>query len=124
MCVTEADSRVCRKRTSGCHGKYPEVIMDPCLSWTHHVHMLVLNSCSLISKYCYTETLRTIYYALFQSLIHYGIIGLGSADSNGVYPMQLLQKRVFKIIMRQHKRFPTIDLFSSIGFKTFLNHLF
>ena len=45
-----------------------------------------------------THTLRMIYYALFHSIISYGIIAWGEAYSNSKNLLTKLQIRLFKII--------------------------
>ena len=45
-----------------------------------------------------TDTLRMIYYALFPSIISYGILAWGDAYTNSKSLLDRLQKRLLKII--------------------------
>lgn len=52
-----------------------------------------------------------LYYALVQSILTYGLIGWGGAYTCNIKPLQILQKRILKIIFNLPLRFPTEQLF-------------
>ena len=51
-----------------------------------------------IAKYMETDTMRIIYFALFHSIMNYGIIAWGGASNNSTDELQRVQYRILKII--------------------------
>ena len=74
------------------------------MRWNEHIKYIYNKTKYLIfifyklSKLMSTDTLRMIYYALFQSIILYGIIAWGGAYSNSKNLLNRLQIRSLKII--------------------------
>lgn len=60
------------------------------------------------------ENLRKVYFALFHSIIQYGIIGWGVASKTVLKPLYSMQKRIVKLALRK-----TIYFSSSAAFKLF-----
>jgi hypothetical protein len=60
---------------------------------------------------CDRDIMFSIYYALVQSLLNYGILSWGSADDVVIYPLESVQRCVLKIILKKHRMYPTVDLF-------------
>ena len=74
------------------------------MRWNEHMEYIYNNTKYLIfifyklAKLMTTDTLRMIYYALFHSIISYGILAWGGAYSNGKSLLDRLQRRLLKII--------------------------
>lgn len=100
--------------------KYLGILVDNHLRWNHHIENLVkkLRSLSyMFQKLKYIlniHELKSVYFALVQSLLTYGIIGWGGAYSNVLKPLEIIQKRILKIIFNFSVRFPTEELFKDI----------
>lgn len=84
--------------------KYLGVIFDQRLKWDKHIEYVMNKTKYLIvvfyklSKYMKRETLLLIYYALFNSIISYGIISWGGAYNNYLQLLQSRQNKILKII--------------------------
>lgn len=78
------------------------------MKWDKHIEYLTNKTKYLLfifhklSKIMKIETLRTIYCALFNSIISYGIIAWGGAYANVLSLLQNLQKRLLKIINKNN----------------------
>ena len=55
-----------------------------------------------ISKFMPTNTLKMIYYALFHSIISYGITVWGGAYRNNLSLLQNIQNRILKIVYQNN----------------------
>lgn len=90
------------KRVEDC--KYLGIVFDYRMLWYKHIEYLISKTKFLIcifyklSKFMLTETLRSLYYALFHSIISYGIVAWGGAYSNNLNLLQRLQNRILKIV--------------------------
>ena len=103
--------------------KYLGIIIDKPLKWDKHIKHL----CSKLRKIMYNfiqmrnyltiNTLRIIYFALFQSVIQYRILGWGCVSNTNLTPLNLLQKKIIKICLRKPIDYPTDQLFKE--FKVF-----
>ena len=99
--------------------KYLGIIIDYRLNWENHIKYIVGNTKYLIfvfyklSKIINIETLRMIYFALFNSIISYGIIAWGNAYSNTLNILKNLQRKPKKIINKNkfiaHSNLPNIE---------------
>ena len=85
--------------------KYLGVCIDKDLSWKPHIEYIsnkISKVCGAISKlrHCVgIVTLKTIYYALVNSYIRYGIlIWGGNASSTALQPLLTLNNRVLRIM--------------------------
>ena len=80
------------------------MIYDYNIKWDGHIEYIINKTKYIIyilyklAKFMQTETVRIIYYALFHSIIKYGIIAWGGAYNNNVNLLQKVQSRVIKII--------------------------
>lgn len=87
--------------------KYLWVIIDSNLKCSNHIDYMVKKSKYLIfilyklSRFASTKVLMQIYYAYFLSVMNYGIIAWGNAYQNSLYPLQLLQNKIMKIISKK-----------------------
>ena len=99
--------------------KYLGVILDPNLSWKHHVFELnkkLIRGVGLIFKIrnlCDTSVLKSIYYSLFHSHASYGLAAWGSSRKCLEYVF-LIQKRAIRAMARLGFNDPT-----SLAFKNF-----
>ena len=83
--------------------KYSGIIFDSYMRWNEHCEYIYKTKYLIfvfykLSKLMTTDTLRMIYYALFHSIILYGIIAWGGAYSNSKNLLIKLQIRLLKII--------------------------
>ena len=90
------------KRVEEC--KYLGIIFYFNLKWDSHTQYIVKKTKYLIFvfykivKYMQTDTMRIIYFALFHSIINYGIIAWGGVYNNSSDVLQRVQYRLLKII--------------------------
>lgn len=84
--------------------KYLGIVLDYRLTWEKHMDYLINKTKYLVfifyklSMYMQIHVLVKIYYALFHSIISYGIIAWGGAYNNNLNTLQRLQTRILKII--------------------------
>nr|CAH7735257.1 unnamed protein product [Callosobruchus chinensis] len=77
--------------------KYLGIIIDSHLRWDEHIRYIVRKTRYLVTRFAYLKTylhvkqLETVYYALFQSQLNYGLVGWG----------EILQKWVIKVIFNK-----------------------
>jgi hypothetical protein len=57
------------------------------------------------------KTVRTVYFALVQSLLQYGIIGWGGTYKTNLEPLAVAQRLIIKIILKKPSDFATLELF-------------
>lgn len=92
------------------HTKYLGIIIDCILRWDLHVNYVVKSIRYLLFVFyklrCILslKQLLQLYHALFCSRAFYGIVAWGGAFNNALSPLQVLQKRVLKIIHKQKKQ--------------------
>ena len=85
-------------------GKYLGLILDYRLKWDIHIEQILKNTKYLVfifrklSKIMQQKTLMIIYYALFHSILSYGIIAWGGAYPTQIILLQRLQYKLLKII--------------------------
>ena len=99
--------------------KYLGVILDPNLSWKHHIFELnkkLVRGVGMIFKIinlCDASVLKSIYYSLFHSHASYGLAAWGSSRQCLEYVF-LMQKRAIRAMARLGFNDPT-----SLAFKNF-----
>lgn len=88
------------------HVSYLGLIIDENLRWTKHLENLA-NKLKKLFRVFYKlrgilniTLLKKVYYALFQPLLQYGIIGWGGALNTHLKPIETIQKQVIKIILK------------------------
>lgn len=97
--------------------KYLGIIIDQHLRWDKQVNNVLSKTRYLITRfyhlkdYLKVEQMKTIYFALVQSLLNYGIVGWGSVDECHLKKLNVVQKWILKIIFSKNKRFPSEQLF-------------
>jgi hypothetical protein len=86
--------------------KYLGVLLDSNLSWNSHISELCKKlGCAVgmlhrIKNFCSTDTLKSIYYALFHSHLTYGLSVWGHASASLTKKIILLQKRAVRAIAK------------------------
>lgn len=109
------------------HIKYLGVMVDEALKWKEHVNMLANKLRRLLPTFfqirnIYTSSLKkSLYYALVESNIRYGIITWGSAYSNAVLPLEILQRTLIKVLYVKNRLYSTERLFAETGLLTIRN---
>jgi hypothetical protein len=92
---------------------YLGVLIDENLRWTNHLEAL---SNKLKKFYCVfhklrqvldLNVLRKIYFAIFQSVLQYGIISWGGVLKTHLNPIQKIQNHILKIILTAPVRYST-----------------
>ena len=84
--------------------KYLGVIFDNNLSWKPHVDYIcgkISKACGALSKIRHSvdlETLKTVYYSLVHSYLHYGITTWGSASENVLKPLHTFVEPIFNFL--------------------------
>jgi len=84
--------------------KYLGVYIDKNLSWKTHVEYVgkkLSRACGALAKtrhYVSVEVLKSIYYALLNSYIRYGIIAWGNASYDTLKPLRTLTNRAVRIM--------------------------
>lgn len=99
--------------------KYLGIMIDGHLRWEHHVLKLKNNIRKLIHRFYLLrdimseKLLLTVYRALVESLIRYGIVIWGGLCESALKQLNVTQNTLLKIIYKRKKRFPTCLLYSS-----------
>lgn len=98
--------------------KYLGIYIDKHLKWDEHVLRLSKNIRKLIHKF-YTlreilnkQLLITVYKAIVESLLRYGVIVWGGLYQNSLSPLNIAQNYILKVMFRKNKRFSTSLLYS------------
>lgn len=100
--------------------KYLGVMVDCTLSWTKHIDMLV----SRVRKLMYPfkklravaelPLLRTVYYALAQSLLMYCIVVWGGTFKTALLRLERAQRAVLKVMLTKNYRYPTLQIYRDV----------
>lgn len=109
--------------------KYLGIIIDNHLKWKLHAEYLSKKIRSLL--YLFKQmalildmgSLRSMYFALVQSHLDYGIVGWGGAYSRNIRSTIIAQKAILKLMYRLPCRYPTASLFKDTRILT-LRELF
>ena len=107
--------------------RYLGVEIDQCLRWDKHINMLVnrlrklVYICREVRGFLSMEAIRTLYFALVQSLMIYGISGWGGASSGLLGSVSVAQKLLIKVLLKKNIRYPSDELFKRMNVLSFLN---
>ena len=97
--------------------KFLGIFIDENLSWTRHVanvNSKIARSVFMIKQVKYTlphDSLQTLYYALIQSHLNYGILAWGNASCSTLKKTKILQKRAIRCIHKSNYNSHTDPLF-------------
>ena len=100
------------------HTKYLGVLIDQYLKWDRQIEKIVKVIKGLIHKfYMLREILNknllvTIYKALVESVIRYGIVVWGGLYKTSLYPLNIVQNSILKIIYKKTRLYHTSLLYS------------
>ena len=84
--------------------KYLGVYIDKDLSWRPHIDHIckkISKACGALAKtrhYVCDDTLSSIYYALINSYVRYGVVTWGNASADTLQPLHTLTSRALKIM--------------------------
>lgn len=98
--------------------KYLGVYIDSNLKWNSHVDFLCKKLRPMLYMFVTLKSilnineLRTLYFSLVQSHLSYCINSWGGVYSTTLKPLEILQKRILKIIYGYVLRYPSSALFS------------
>ena len=103
--TTNMSIRINRKELKHCDSyKYLGVYIDKNLSWKPHIEHLckkVSKACGALAKtrhFVNVTTLTSIYYALFNSYVRYGLVAWGNAAPETLQPLISLNHRALRIM--------------------------
>ena len=110
--------------------KYLGVILDPLLSWKHHIFELrkkLSRAVGILYKMkscmCSKKILTSLYFAMFHSHMSYGILLYGLAGEKYTKKISLIQKRAIRIVSNASFNAHTKPLFSELKILNFFNTL-
>lgn len=98
--------------------KYLGIYIDQHLRWDDHVNKLLQKLRGIIPLFrslqgiCSNEQLLIIYKALVESHLRYGILGWGGVLDKNLCKLEIIQKRILKIIFQKNVTYPSENLFS------------
>lgn len=104
--------------------KYLGVSLDNHLNWKPHMKSLSGRVRKLIYVFktlrhvCDTEQIRSVYYALAQSIITYCIGSWGGCPKSTLITLERAQRALLKVMHFKPYRFPTTDLYKEIPILT------
>lgn len=99
------------------HIKYLGIIIDSHLKWDMHINNVTNNLRPLLYKLKYMKTilktthLKIVYQALVESRINYAITSWGSALKTHLKKLEIIQKKILKIIYNKDNTYPSDSLF-------------
>ncbi|CAH2006181.1 unnamed protein product [Acanthoscelides obtectus] len=91
--------------------KYLGIIIDELLTWKDHVEYVTTKIRKLIHKFYELReildfrTLKTVYFALTESVINYGFVVWGNTSLATLSKLQVAQKWIIKIMLFKQKRY-------------------
>lgn len=98
--------------------KYLGVMIDSTMTWKNHIQVMI----SRVRKLIYVfknlreivdfRYLKTVYYALAQSIISYCITSWGGSVKSNMIGLEKAQRAVLKVLTKKPLRFPTTELYS------------
>lgn len=118
VCPADAVSCNCSSIEQTTCIKYLGVFLDSSLAWKPHIDSLVARVRKLMFVFKNLRTsvdfksLKTVYYALAQSILSYCIISWGGAAKSILLRAERAQRAVLKVLTKKPIFFSTTDLFS------------
>lgn len=89
--------------------KYLGICVDSNLNWKLHINKLSKYMCYILQKFyllrnvCPVRVMNSVYYALVQSKLQYGITCWGGAYYSTIKPLVMLQKHTIRIISHKSR---------------------
>ena len=93
--------------------RYLGLIIDENLSWKYHVSMLCnslkryFSSFYSLRNFISIIQAKSIYYAMIQSRLRYGISLYGTADKRLIEPLQIMQNKLLRVLTKKESRYST-----------------
>lgn len=93
--------------------KYLGLFIDKHLKWDLHITYVIKKLQMILHKFRYLcdilnkNNLKTIYHALVESHLNYGILAWGATTNNHIKPLEILQKRFIKLMLKEQKTYST-----------------
>ena len=100
--------------------KYLGVQIDCNLNWIDYTDLLSRRTRKLIPIFrnvrnvLDSKTIKTVYFALGQTLITYGIVGWGSSTRKAMEPVNKAQKALLRTMANRPYRYPSNQLFTEL----------
>ena len=97
--------------------KYLGVILDPHLRWDKHVNSItnkircILFKFKELQKFLPRSQLRSVYMALVESHLNYGIIAWGGALNCHIHKLEIMQKKFLKVLIGKNQLYSSELLF-------------
>lgn len=97
--------------------KYLGIHLDCHLRWDIQADKLnaklrkLLYKFKILSQVLSTKQITTVYYALAQALLQYGILGCGTIHKVYYTPIEILQKRLLKIMFKKSRYYSSSALY-------------
>lgn len=118
-CLSAMNNSCCCKSISRTNSiKYLGVTIDSTMSWNDHIGSLVARVRKLIFVFkklrssADLPTLKTVYYALANSILNYCITVWGSSGKCLMLRLERAQRAVLKVMSHKPVRFPTDELYA------------
>lgn len=100
------------------HIQYLGIMLDQHLRWKQHTEKIARRLRSLIPVFYQLRNilsisqLVTVYKALVESIIRYGIIIWGGLYNSALNSLNVAQNYIIKIMLKKEKRYPTCELYN------------
>lgn len=97
--------------------KYLGITIDSHLRWDIQIQNIIHKirhlsyKFKILKSFLNIKQLKIIYYALVESILQYGIIAWGGVKKSYLMPLEILQKRIMKIMFNKITRFPSDELY-------------
>lgn len=108
------------------HIKYLGITIDEKLTWHQHINGVMRNARSkfyYLRNICDTRLLRSLYYALIDSKIHYGLHCWGGTFKKSIQRVRVTQNYFLKIILHKNKHDSSFPLYEELKILP-VQHLF
>ena len=109
--------------------KYLGVIIDPHLSWNHHIDFVcnklkrANGALSKLRHFLSKETLVSLYYALFHSHLSYSVQVWGLRENQQTRRILTLQKQALRLITFSDYNSHSLPLFASLNILSFFDYI-
>jgi hypothetical protein len=97
--------------------KYLGIYIDQNLNWIHHINSLSSRISKLIFIFknirhvCDPQLIKSVYFALCQSIITYGIEAWGGAKKSHLIKIERAQRAIVKVTIFKNIRYPTFSAY-------------
>lgn len=126
-CSLELQNCTCQNLEQVENIKYLGLWVDSNLSWKEHINSLKIKLVKYIRIFymlrtvCYPKLMRTLYFALINSKLEYGIEVWGGAYHSTIFPLITLQKAFVRIISNKSRFTHSAQLFQKLNILPFKN---